>query len=243
MTETPENPDQIFLNQLLSEVVDLTGHELTEHEELIAMIAGELALSEVLQRQAEQDIAAAKEMAAKNRQKVGEKTKLTLSVDMARIGWINGEEKVDLPAQKITTENMEYDFVDLTELSRPTKDLKERLERQKDKDGISIASKLTESVKTNGIPNLSANIKQGHGKQLRPVSIGNRRKKDVTAEQSLNTSYTAYKINVQGTNNRAIVISFGENKTGRPAFGLAILYDHVDETRVHNTGVLFLKHK
>lgn len=154
-------------------------------------------------------------------------------IDLSDLGWINSEGKVTLPIKHEKTTSLNYGLVDLTGLNRAASDTQEELAKQ------GVFEGLRQELRVKGIPKLWQDIKRGDF-NLRSVSIGNRRKKDVPAEQSFNCALPAYKIGVDGPRNRAIIVVF-DTKGDEPIFGLAALYDHDDDGKIHRQ--LFLKQK
>lgn len=162
-----------------------------------------------------------------------ETAKTGYTADLSKFGWINREGEVTLPIRHEKTSTLNYGLVDLTGLSRAATDTQEELINQ------GIFEGLRQDLRVRGIPKLWQGIKTGDF-NLRSVSIGNRKKKDVPVEQSFNCTLPAYKIGVDGTRNRAIIVVL-DTKGDEPLFGLAALYDHDDDGKIHRQ--LFLKQR
>ena len=224
------DPQRAYLAQLQSEGSRLPESERAEHEALVSELAGELALSESMQLQAGDYIARAK-LLVMGGDIVPPKTK-QISIDAGKIGWLAGTGEQEVSAQEILTPELDYLFVDLTGKHRVTQRLRYELTKQ------GVDKKLTEKVTTEGIPALWNGIVSGRDRS-ESISIGSRAQKHVKADRSLNTSFPAYKIDAQGTNNRAIVMLMGRAADDKPIISLAALYDHKDQADIYKS--LFLK--
>ncbi len=242
MTEISEQAQ--YIEELQAEAGSLPESEREANELIIAEFVAELALKEAAQRQAMQAVESAKNWESSQGNEDSASVSVEVSkeksveVDFDKIGWIGKAEKSKLPTESVETNTGAYNFVDLTSLSRRTAQTVQKLQKQTDDKGNNVYETLYSIVKETVIPTLHDNIIHGNGK-LRPVSIGGRKVKDVPADQSLNTSYPAYKEGVHGPQNRAIILKLGDDTEGMPTYALAALYDHDDDKGIHNT--LFIK--
>lgn len=143
----------------------------------------------------------------------------TTIIKLSKIGWLDGQDELTLPLEKL--EDKDIYLGSLVEQNNATRRAKERLEAQNEWD------KLLDRLEA-GLPQLWQNILTGSG-GLRPVSIGGR--KSGKNQHVLNTTYPAYKVGVEGTNNRAIIM-VGDKLNGKPVFILAALYDHEDQVSI-----------
>lgn len=217
-----EEHDKV-VESLITGIVAEAGKEIDLRQQLLDRYMGTIALATEYQQ--------AQAKAAENRNKPQDPK---VAIDFSRIGWINREESAEVKAEEVKTVVKPYLFIDLTGENAVTRDLRDELKQQ------DVDTELMDTVKEKVIPKLWDGVKSGHSKGLRPVAIGNRSRKEVDPEQSLNTTYPAYKVDVQGTNNRGIILIL-DGSSEMPAFGLAALYDHDDDGRVHRS--LFLKQK
>ncbi len=158
------------------------------------------------------------------RQEAADEDRQSVAVDFGEIGWIPSGEKISKPLEKVGREDIPVYFGSIVEDDRVTKNAADRLIAEGEWDG------LMEKLKTDVLPQLWTGIITGRGK-IRPISRGNRPGRDVKAENSLDTSYPAYKVGVHGTNNRAIVLVV-DKIDEVPVFMLAAMYDHDDQQRV-----------
>lgn len=229
----PKDPQQLYIAELLAEAAVLPDEQRLEHELLIAELSGEVALSEIIQRQAEEDIQVAKSFSIQQKNASrAERKEPKVSVNLKRIGWVASDESTEMLATRHTSGDFAFDLVDLTPLHRAAADQLGKLAQQGIKDNLlNILTKQS-------IPVLWDGIKQG--KNLRTISIGGRSKHKVDAEHSLNTTYDGYKIGIHGPQNRAILLLL-DGTSEVPVFGLAALYDHDDDKFIHRA--LFLKQK
>lgn len=227
MTKQDISPEELYMQELGTEAAFLADAEREEHAQMVSELLGDVATKEANLATYNKYIAIAR--GEYNPEK--EKKKPEVEINFGKIGWITENETKKVTTEKVKAGDLEYLFVDLTPMNRTTVGLMEHLEKE------GVANHLMETLKEKLIPELDIDVRHGTGK-LRPVSIGGRNPKDVKPERSLNTSYPAYKIDAEGTNNRAIILMLGEHE-GQPVFGLGALYDHADDGVVHKN--LFLK--
>jgi hypothetical protein len=157
----------------------------------------------------------------------------TSPVKLESIGWLQGEGSKDVEVEKIESGDNTVYFGSIAEENRITRDAAEKLKASGEWDD------LLQILKSEKLPMLWMEIQSG-SRRIRPVSIGTRNINEVEPDNSMNTTYPAYKIDVHGTNNRALVMITGR-KDGVPVFVLAAMYDHDDQQAVLNQ--LFLKQK
>jgi hypothetical protein len=153
------------------------------------------------------------------------------------IGWLASNGPLTVPIERIEKGGIGYWFGTITDKHRVTKDALEHLGSQ------GKVNELTHHLKTNALPQFIRDVKTGSGK-LRPVSKGTRGAKKVDPARSLNTKYPGYKMDVEGSNNRAIVLLPGKrDDSGRQeqVIILAALYEHEDQAKIYSA--LFLKGK
>ena len=155
-------------------------------------------------------------------------------VDMGKIGWMPQEGMLSVGCKSIGKGENRFLFGSIVEEDRVANRAAEKL-----KDSGEWGD-LIQKIETEAIPQLWLRILRGD-RNLRPVSIGGRSLKEVTPDNSMNTTYPAYKIGVHGTNNRALVIVMDRHDDGSPVFILTALYDHDDQKRVLQH--MFLKQK
>jgi hypothetical protein len=205
----------------------------------VTLLGVQLAIEAMVNQQAKEDIEAARAANAQGRKLAGE-TNTSSAVTMLAgesIGWLASNGPLTVPVERIEKDGIGYWFGAITDKHRVTKDAMARLERQ------GKAEKLINHLKTNALPQFIRNLKEG-SRKLRPISKGTRGAKKVDPAQSLNTKYPAYKMDVEGTNNRAIVLLPGKrDDSGRQEqiIILAALYDHEDQAKIYSA--LFLKGK
>ena len=148
--------------------------------------------------------------------------KPTTTIKLSKIGWLDGQDEQPLSLEKLEDDDIYLGSI--VEQNNATRRAKEKLEAQNEWD------KLLDRLK-DGLPQLWQNILMGSG-NLRPVAKGGR--KNGKKQQALNTTYPAYKIGVEGSNNRAVIL-LGEKLDGKPVFILAALYDHEDQKAILNS--------
>lgn len=231
MTENnPLHAERAYLDELQAELPSLSTTARNEQRALIAELAAELAMTEALQAETDAYIARARQWDQDDAPKV-----LTqpFSFDFAKIGWLDDDSTRKIQVEEVATPSLKYLFTDFTNDHPVTRRAAEHLQRE------GIKEKLVDSIIKEKIPIMWQEVLAGRGSQ-RSISIGNREVKDVQPARSLNTTLPAYKIDVLGTSNRAIIIKLGD-VDDKPVFALAAVYDHEDQERVLQT--LFLKHK
>lgn len=221
--QNPTPAEHPIPSEWYAELEDLPPEERAEQEAAIAELRQEMQTAEAMQREADRYVAEARSYGSAH-EASDETEKLTFEFNFETIGWIDAQEKKKVPVEQIETPSLSYWFTDLTGQSNVTEKARDHLEEEGELD------KLLELTKQEKIPILWDGVMTGKGRQ-RSISIGGRSVKDVPADQSLNTSLPAYKIDVQGTNNRAIIVKLGD-KEGAPVLGLAALYDHEDQAQV-----------
>lgn len=222
-----------LVDEMRSDAVGATPEEREAIEGEVQHFLGEMALGEWVQAQADAHIQRAKDFADGTptpKKEVAQKP-LSMTLDGAKIGWIPGDSGITVALEQKGDEQHSYLFGSIVDDHRVTKAAYEHLESE------NMAEYLTGLLHENAIPRFLEALRSGTG-GLRPISIGNRAAKDVRAERSLNTQYPAYKVDVQGTRNRAILLlppKDGED----PVIILAAIYDHEDQSKVGNA--LYLK--
>lgn len=219
------DPDRLALQQLNEQLAGIPNQsERLQMSTAIGEMAIDLAMSEAYQENADRDIEALKAMATVRASKKEAKVEDTITViDAAKIGWINSEEKFEVALEK----NDGFWFADLTTESRITENAVEHLERE------GVLHKLLASLKETVVPKVLHNIKHG-GADVRSVSLGSPNRRNTGATEAvINTTYPAYKADVHGTANRAILLLAGEHE-GVPIVALAAIYDHEMQHKVFN---------
>lgn len=224
------NPERAFLSELEAELPLLTTRERDEQKALIAELAAELAMAEAMQAETDEYIARARLWDQPETPKTPTQP---FTFDFAKIGWLDDDSTRKIRVAEVATPSLKYLFVDFTNDHPVTRRAGEHLQREGIKD------KLVDSIVKEKIPIMWQEVLAGKGSQ-RSISIGNRDVKDVQTARSLNTTLPAYKIDVLGTSNRAIIVKLGDVGK-KPVFALGAVYDHEDQERVLQT--LFLKHK
>lgn len=157
----------------------------------------------------------------------------TSPIKLESIGWLQGEGSHNVEIEKTGRKDNPVYFGSITGQNRVTHSAAENLKASGEWDS------LLHTLKIEKLSMLWAEIQSG-SRRIRPVSIGSRSIKDVEPDNSMNTTYPAYKIDVHGTNNRALVM-MTDRKDEIPVFVLAAMYDHDDQQAVLNQ--LFLKQK
>jgi hypothetical protein len=237
-----------MLADLYAEADGLPDLDKQAHLVAIQALEAEIRARDDAYRQAIEHIEQAKSLASSIRHAAGEIPAVTdasapkAKVDLKRIGWAEGEGTQEITTVLVTTPLGKCLLADLTGLHRSTRDAAERLQSQGELD------KLMDRIRNTVLPTLAVKL-QGGDRSLRPVHIGNRRLNTVAAAQSLNTTYKAYKEDVEGSNNRAILLILEPTELPAkpdgtpgevvPTFGVAAIYDHDDDRQIHNS--LFLK--
>lgn len=235
--------DKAVLVELEAELDGLEGVELDNSRGYIEQLRAEIFLAEAVQRAIDEGLRKTKALGAeigsvsegsKNERKMTQRA----VVDFSQIGWINQEGEKALNAEVVQGDVLNYLFIDLTNMSRVTKDAKARLETQTtgtNQTEVLFIDKLYEKLKREVIPQRHDNMI--HGRNMRVVHAGYPiQGVKNNPGRTFKTEYHTTKENVQGTNNRAIVMYLGnEPGTGLPLYALAALYDHDDDRGIHQT--------
>ncbi|MDL2341553.1 MAG: hypothetical protein QFB87_00535 [Patescibacteria group bacterium] len=214
--------EQMVVGDLFAEAV---ASDMPERRAEVAQLAGEMALSEQVQRQADADIAQAKSYNEHTQTVIAEReSEQTIAVDCDKIGWLIGKGTITVPVERNPNDSTAFYFASIIGEHRVTQDAYTHLEAE------GVSDYLMDLLKTNGIPRFLEELKGNSGK-LRPVNAtpGAARNK----QRKVNTTYPAYKIDVQGTRNRALVLLPGKIN-GEQVVVLAAIYDHEDQTKVLN---------
>lgn len=146
-----------------------------------------------------------------------------IELDNSKIGWLNGAETTSLNAELCEYHDQKFWVANLTSQQNATKDAFEKLESQ------GLAEKLMDSIKGATGAAFIEDLRKGAG-TLRPMSKGagpNKR------DKKIDTEYPCYKIGVQGSNNRALLI-LPEKIDGQQVLVVAALFDHEDDQKVYN---------
>ncbi|MCX6806442.1 MAG: hypothetical protein NTY56_03285, partial [Patescibacteria group bacterium] len=147
---------------------------------------------------------------------------------------------IEITTEDVKTKELNYLLVNLIDMNTTTKANYGKLTDQSAEGTSNLGEKLLDLVKQEKIPILHKDILK-RSSSLRPIAISGKKLKDVDPEQSLNTSYPAYKIDVQGSNNRAIILKLENTSEGMPVYAVVAIYDHDDDKAIHKN--LFLKQK
>ena len=146
-----------------------------------------------------------------------------VELDTSKIGWIPGSEKIELEAERCEYQGQTFWVASITDQQKVTNEAYNKLEKQ------GIADKLMGSIKASAGAVFLQTLTSGSG-SLRPMSKGKGSKKRAN---TIDTEYPSYKIDVQGSNNRAILI-LPEKIEGQPVLIVAALFDHEDDGKVYN---------
>ncbi len=143
--------------------------------------------------------------------------------DKKLIKWMTGNGEISLPTELVSSNELQYRFVDLTPLHSVTSSARELLKKQNKLED------LTNIVKLRMVPELEKDIKNGgKSRKFRPVQdIGNNDK-----DRTVKTDYPAYKFGINGPQNRAILLLLGKGEDEIPIYGLASICDHEDQDKV-----------
>ncbi len=221
-TPTTQDPQLSYIDELRAEGTNLSGDEKAAHDAMVEELAGELALSESIRRQTAEDIEQARSLAHSSKSReTGEVTRSRFPLDFAQIGWLSEKEAQPIEVERVESRGLIYYFASIVGLDNIASKAMEHL----NKEGTS--AKLLSALRGEYIPGLWSDIIHGRGKS-RPLSFGGGKR---GADRSLNTTLPAYKIDVQGTNNRGIVLVPGRID-GAPVMVLAALFDHEDQPSI-----------
>jgi hypothetical protein len=146
-----------------------------------------------------------------------------VELDTSKIGWIPGNDKIELEAERCEYQGQIFWVASITDQQKVTNEAYNKLEKQ------GIADKLMGSIKASAGAVFLQTLTSGSG-SLRPMSKGRGSKKRAN---TIDTEYPSYKIDVQGSNNRAILI-LPEKIEGQPVLIVAALFDHEDDGKVYN---------
>lgn len=146
-----------------------------------------------------------------------------IELDNSKIGWLNGSEKTVVDAELCEYHDQKFWVANLTGKQNATKDAFENLESQ------GLAEKLMDSIKgATGAAFVEALRKRAGS--LRPMAKGTGSNK---RDKRIDTEYPCYKIDVQGTNNRALLI-LPEKIDGQQVLVVTALFDHEDDQKIYN---------
>jgi hypothetical protein len=222
-------------------VQELAGHVTLQELIDIRLLDEELKAADEAQKIADDYIIRAKLLAngEQSRDDDSEPDETTThSINFDKIGWISRSGNEEVEAMLMEYEGNPYKVVNLIGLSNTTKKLYEKLESQSSVGESNLGKKLIKEVEEDVIPQVDDGLKFGRG-GLRIVTSGGNSK--APASKSLNTTYTGFKQDVQGTKNRAILLRVDEAGSDIPAYAIAALYDHDDDQKIHSA--LFNKQK
>ena len=146
-----------------------------------------------------------------------------IELDTSKIGWLNDSESVVVDAELCEYHDQKFWVANLTGHQNATKDAFEKLESQ------GLAEKLMDSIKGATGAAFIEDLRKGAG-TLRPMSKGSGPNK---RDKKIDTEYPCYKIGVQGSNNRALLI-LPEKIDGQQVLVVAALFDHEDDQKVYN---------
>lgn len=146
-----------------------------------------------------------------------------IELDNSKIGWLNGAESTTVDAELCEYHDQKFWVANLTGHQNATKDAFQKLE------GQGLAEKLMDSIKGATGAAFVEDLRKGAG-TLRPMSKGGGPNK---RDKKIDTEYPCYKIGVQGSNNRAILI-LPEKIDGQQVLVVAALFDHEDDGKVYN---------
>jgi hypothetical protein len=153
-----------------------------------------------------------------------EKLKGSVEIDGSRIGWLNTDEKFSTDIELLEYGGLEYWFGQTYDQHSSTKKAYEKLSLS-DK-----AERLIGALKSSKAAKLIHSLDTGLG-EFRPVNKNSTPKGN---DKKIDTDYPAYKLDVEGTNNRAIFLVLGK-KDDRYILVLTALFDHDDDTMVYRS--------
>jgi len=201
--------------------IDLVALEEAEHQNEVRDPFSEEEDARIL---AAAHIERAKQMAASSKRSTPEQdTQTVYELDFGQIGWLGEDDLQPIQVEHIENDEGDYYYGSIVDRDRPAKKALDKLERQ------DAAGKLLTGLKEEYLPKFWHDIVSGG--RVRPVSIGKSGKSN-GGLKAINTSYPAYKLDVQGTNNRAIVLVAGKIE-GKPVMVLAAVYDHEDQSAIY----------
>lgn len=218
--------DRELVDVLRSDVADGTPEEQAYVENEVYELLSELAVTEAINAQVNEDIARAKALAAGRLSANAEldKTQTTTKIDGSRIGWLTSDEEFEVPIERVEAGERSYWLASIIDKNSTTNSAFESLEKQ------GVSQELFRSVRDKSIPIFVEGIKSGkHALTGSPKSKSGLKRPN--AKRSMKTDYPAYKVGVQGTNNRAIILITGA-VDGEMIIVVAALYDHDDQHKI-----------
>jgi len=146
-----------------------------------------------------------------------------IELDNSKIGWLKGSETTSVNAELCEYHDQKFWVANLTGHQNATKDAFEKLEVQ------GLAEKLMNSIKGATGAAFVEDLRKGAG-TLRPMAKGSGNNK---RDKKIDTEYPCYKIGVQGSNNRAILI-LPEKIDAQQVIVVVALFDHEDDQKIYN---------
>lgn len=207
-----------------------------EAETEVALLGIHLAIEALVNQNAEVDIASAKSANIRGRRIAEEAQEIAKTHGIAmlaggKVGWLASNGPLSVPVERQTKKEANFWLGTIIDKNSATRSAFEHLQDE------GVDDKLMETLSGSVLPSFLVALKAGKG-NLRPVSKGTRGMKHAKPERSLDTEYPAYKLDVQGTNYRAIIILPGKREHEEKqehVIILAALYDHGDQPKIMNS--------
>jgi len=183
-------------------------------------LAVELADNLFIQQQADEAIENAKRYSKQ------EEVTWHCTLDGEKLGWIPGDSNITIKLEPKEKHDRKFLFGSIVSQHRVTDTAFKHLEAQ------GVADTLLQTLTEQSLPRFLAELQSG-SRRLRPSNKTSAKGTAKSDDRNLNTAYPAYKLDVQGTNNRAIIL-LPEKQDGVQVIVLAALYDHEDQDKVLN---------
>lgn len=218
------SPEELFVQQTAYEIAHQPGHEREGQRDLVDQMLGETFQDDLVERQRLLEIFDASIRRARGEVARPRHELYPFTIPAGKIDWISKGQEQTVEVETVHTPGITYGFVDLTAQNAATRKAANKLAVQTTTNGERILPKLQGMLKTQLIPRLYDDILHG-GSSRRPLS----RQGNESGNRAA-TDYPVYKLGVQGTSNRAIVLIL--NGGEKPVIALAALYDHDDDLSV-----------
>lgn len=172
-----------------------------------------------------------------------------VKIDASRIGWLKADGKIDVDVELCEHGGHAFWFGNIISNETNTKEINERteeetiiksnaaisalqkLEQQSDKNsGKNMAEILMEDLRTNIGAKFVIDLLKGSS-DLRPI---HKTRSKSNREKTVDTTISAYKLDVRGTDNRAIILMPGK-VDGKFVILVAALFDHDDDKIIYRS--------
>ena len=197
------------------------------HKQLLEFgrFAVEVADNDYAQRKADLHLKAAKTYADRQFLAKAELAATpTIIIDSGKIRWLEKDKPLTIELQLAGDSGEEYLFGSIVDQHPTTIKAYQKLHSK------GFLPTLEQTLVDSAIPTLLKNI-SGGSRRLRPVNKTGGTSKEKSNDRNVDTRYASYKVDVQGTSNRAILL-LPDKIDGKQVVLLAAMYYHEDQDQV-----------